>query len=80
MAAPLGPVKPIKKPKPKKISFVNNEFGWLDAEQDFELGSTLYVCTQDDPALYDIVESGTYTTATGLEVTIIDGIIDEISS
>ena len=77
--AALGPVKPKKKPKPKKVAFINNEFGWIDAEENFEIGATLYVCTQEDPAIFDIVENGTYTTITGLDVTIIDGIIDEIA-
>ena len=79
MAAALGPVKPKKKPKPKKVAFINNEFGWIDAEENFEIGATLYVCTQEEPPLFDIVENGTYTTITGLDVTIIDGIIDEIA-
>lgn len=79
MATALGPIKPRKKPKPKKITFEGDVYGWMDAADTFEVGREIYVCIQEEPALFDLVESGVYTTTTGLEVTVIDGIIDEIA-
>ena len=76
--SPLGPVKPKKKPKPKKVSFVNNEFGWLDAENELEVGVEIFVCIEEETPVFDLLESGTYTLDTGIEITVIDGIIDEV--
>jgi hypothetical protein len=80
MTYALGPIKPRKKPKPKKISFQGDLYGWIDASEELEEGVELFTCTQDEPALFELVESGTYLTTTNLEVTVIDGIIDEVAS
>lgn len=73
--SPLGPKKPIKKPKPKKISFVNNDLGWLDAESELEIGSEIFVCIDEDKPAFDLLESGTYTLFTGEEIEVENGII-----
>lgn len=76
--SPLGPKKPKKKPKPKKISFVNNEFGWLDAEQDLEIGSEIFVCVDEDMPIFDLLETGTYTLDTGYEIEVENGVITNV--
>lgn len=79
MATTLRPKKPIKKPKPTKINFINDEFGWIDAEDSFDVGTKLFTCTDENTPIFEEVEAGTYTLETGVEVVIgTDGIIDEI--
>lgn len=73
--SPLGPKKPIKKPKPKKIKFVNDDLGWLDAESELEIGTEIYVCTNEETPEFDLLESGTYTLDTGYEIEVENGII-----
>ena len=76
--SPAGPIKPIKKPKPKKISLVGGNFAWLDGEENLEAGVSLYVCIQEDPAIFDELESGTYTTLSNETIIVTEGVIDEV--
>ncbi len=79
MATELRPKKPIKKPKPKKINFINGNFGWIDAQDEFEVGTTLFTCTDENTPVFEEVQPGTYTLETGVPVVIgTDGVIDEI--
>lgn len=79
MATELRPKKPIKKPKPKKINFIDGNFGWIDAEDEFAVGTTLFTCTDEFIPVFDEVKPGTYTLETGESVVIgADGVIDEI--
>lgn len=73
--SPLGPKKPIKKPKPQVVEMIDGNFAFVDAEDGFGEGSEIFVCTQEEPAEYDLLESGTYNTAFGDEVVVEDGII-----
>ena len=79
MATTLRPKKPIKKPKPTKINFIDGNFGWIDAEDNFEEGTKLFTCIDENIPAFDLVEPGTYTTETGVSVVIgADGVVDEI--
>jgi hypothetical protein len=80
MASFLGPVKPKKKPKPKKITLFDSEgnevYGWLDCADTFSQGVEIFACTEEDMPIFD-KGKGVYTDSSGSVVTIIDGIVDE---
>lgn len=77
MASPLGPVRP-RKPKPKKQKLANNEFCWMDSEDTLAVGTELFVCIQEDPAVFDLLQSGVYTTEDGNDFTVSDGVVVSI--
>lgn len=76
--ATSGPKKP-KKPKAKPIKLVNDEFAWIDSESSFEEGVEIFVCTEEKTYNYEPLNSGDYTTDSGIEFTVIDGVIDSIA-
>ena len=75
MTAPAGPRRPRKRPKPKQVNLNDGNFLFLSAEQDLEAGSEIFVCTNEEPAEYDHLETGAYTTESGVNFNVIDGII-----
>lgn len=83
MASFLGPVKPKKKPKPKKVTLFDEEgnevYGWLDCADTFAQGVEIFACVEEDMPIFDKAK-GTYTDTSGSTVTIIDGIVYEIAS
>jgi hypothetical protein len=77
--APLGPKRPRKKPKPKSISCTNGDYAFIDGDSSFSEGVEIFVCTDEDENKFESLESGTYFTATGIEFTVVDGVIDSIA-
>jgi len=75
---PLGPKRPIKKPSPKIIEFVNNDCAFVDAQDGFQIGSEIFVCTDEVTPTFELLQSDTYTLASGDELIVIDGVIDEV--
>ncbi len=75
--ATSGPKKP-KKPKSKPIKLVNNEFAWIDASEDFEVGVEIFVCTEEDTQNYELLDSETYTLESGVEFEVLNGLIVSI--
>lgn len=73
--APLGPRKPKKKPKPKQVNFINDEFGFIDGNAELVTSVEIYACIDEDASEFELVQSGTYTLENGGVVTVIDGII-----
>lgn len=73
--SPLGPKKPIKKPKPKKVSFINDEYGWIDGNAELTTGTEIYVCINEEKPEFDLLESGIYTLSTGIELEVENGVI-----
>ena len=76
----LGPIKPKKKPRPKPIKFEGGNIAFIDGEDNFTQGVQIWVCLDEDTAEMGLLESVTYTTINSEDVTVIDGIIDEIAS
>ena len=76
----LGPIKPKKKPRPKPIKFVGGDIAFIDGEDNFAPLVQIWVCLDEDSGEMGLLESGTYTTINSEDVTVIDGIIDEIAS
>lgn len=79
---PLGPKRPIKKPRPYIVDCVGG-FAFVDAEEGFNVGSEIFVCTVEEPAIYEYLEAGTYTLEDGTEFTVINdndkAVISDIS-
>lgn len=75
MTAPAGPRRPRKRPKPKQVNLNDGNFVFLSAEQDLIAGSEIFACTNEEPAGYDHLETGTYTTEAGVTFSVIDGVI-----
>lgn len=76
----LGPIKPKKKPRPKPIKFEGGNIAFINGEDNFTQGVQIWVCLDEDAAEMGLLESGTYTTINSEDVTVIDGVIDEIAS
>lgn len=74
----LGPIKPIRKPKPKVIEMTGRNYAFLDATSNFQPGDEIFVCVQEEPAVYELLDSGNYTTAEGISIVVVDGVINEI--
>lgn len=75
---PLGPKRPIKKPSPKIVEFVNNDCAFVDAQDGFQVGSEIFVCTEETTPIFEKLQSDTYTLSSGDNFVVINGVIDEI--
>jgi hypothetical protein len=75
---PLGPKKPKKKPKPRPVKFMGEDWGFLNENDILEVGTSIYVCTDEDKPDFDLLETGTYYLENGNELKTIDGVISEI--
>lgn len=78
MAVALGPVKPKKKPKPKKVTLFDSEgvevYAWLDCADTFTQGVEVFACVEEDMPIFDKAE-GSYTDESGNPVSIVNGIL-----
>lgn len=74
---PIGPKRPIKKPLPQIIECMEG-IAIVDAEDNFFEGSQIFVCTDENLPIYELLESGTYTLTDGTSFIVVDGVIDEI--
>jgi len=83
MTYALGPIKPRKKPKPKKVTLFDEDgievYGWIDSADSVAQNVEIFACIDEDIPLFGNGE-GVYTDQSGNTITIIDGIIDEIAS
>jgi len=75
---PLGPKRPIKKPLPQIVECTNNDCAFVDAQDRFQVGSEIFVCTEETTPTFELLESGSYFLESGDEFIVIDGVIDEI--
>jgi hypothetical protein len=74
----LGPKRPKKKPAPKPVKFMGEDIAFIDGADIFEVGVSIYVCTNEDTPEFDHLESGTYNLLDGGSLVVIDGVISEI--
>lgn len=72
---PLGPKRPIKKPRPMQYACTDGNFVFLDSSDLFQSGTEIYVCTDEVIPEFQLLESGNYTLETGEEFIVINGII-----
>jgi hypothetical protein len=83
MTYALGPIKPRKKPKPKKVTLFDEDgievYGWLDCSDSVALNVEIFACIDEETPIFEKA-GGVYTDQSGNTITIIEGIIDEISS
>lgn len=75
---PIGPKRPIKKPNPQIVECINNDCAFVDAQDGFQIGSEIFVCTEENTPTFELLESGEYTLLSGDNFIVIDGVIDEI--
>lgn len=75
---PLGPKRPIKKPLPQIVECTNNDCAFVDAQDGFQVGSEIFVCTDENIPTFDKLQSDTYTLSSGDNFVVINGVIDEI--
>ena len=73
--ATLGPKRPRKRPKPKAIEMTNNDVIFIDAADTIQSGTEVFVCTEEEAPIFELLESGSYTQADGNVITIVDGIV-----
>lgn len=73
--AALNPIKPKKKPKPKKLKLANDEFCWYDGEETLTSGVTeLFVCVDDETPSFELLDDGTYTLESGVTFDVFEGV------
>lgn len=77
--AVLGPKRPLRKPRPTAIEFAQNNVAFVDSEEGFTEGSEIFVCTEENTPEFDLLDSGLYFLANGDQMTVINGVIDEIN-
>lgn len=75
---PLGPKRPIKKPLPQIVECINNDCAFVDAQDGFQVGSEIFVCTEEITPVFELLESGEYSLESGDNFIVINGVIDEI--
>jgi hypothetical protein len=69
---PLGPPT-HKKPKPKPIKFINDEYGYISCEDELIAGTELFAVDIDGQ--FQPVQTGFYVLISGDPIEIVDGII-----
>ena len=74
---PLGPKRPIKKPKPYSIDCVGGVI-FLDDKAEFSEGSEVFVCTEETVPQFELLRSGVYQTSEGAEFGVTDGVLDYV--
>jgi hypothetical protein len=73
--APLGPRRPIRRPKPIEIECTNGNYIYQDATSNFQAGDEVFVCTEENIPEYALLETGSYSLENGGDFSIIDGIL-----
>lgn len=71
----LGPKRPLKRPTPKAIEMINNNVIFIDAADVIEQGTQVFVCSDEETPIFEMLESGSYTQADGNVITVVDGIV-----
>lgn len=72
---PLGPKRPLKRPSPKAIEMINKDVIFIDAADVIQQGTQVFVCSDEEAPVFELLESGSYTQADGNVITIVDGIV-----
>ena len=75
--AALGPKRPLHKPRPKAVEFVNNEVAFVDAEEGFIEGAEIFVCTDEITPTFELLDSGHYTLENGDVIEVLNGVIND---
>ena len=75
MFSPLGPRRPIRRPKPAMYACTEGNFIFLDSSVSFEEGAEVFVCTEETIPEFALLESGDYSLENGGNFSIIDGIL-----
>ena len=75
---PLGPKRPLHKPSPKIVECIDGNCAFVDAQDGFQVGSEIFVCTDENIPTFELLQSDTYTLESGDNFIVIDGILDEI--
>jgi hypothetical protein len=75
--AALLPKRPLHKPRPQMVEFVNNDVAFVDSEEGFVEGAEIFVCTDEVTPTFEKLDSGTYTLANGDDIVVLNGVIDD---